>query len=378
MKSYLFDEKEYTRRLIAGGIDPVSAADVASKTACSHNLSSQDQRRALKPAALIQLPASAPTSALKSSTRHTVASQAKVASGPLLAIPRKLRAAAPKVKSTSAVAELVNEVYPLEWEETLKDAKAKIKKQQLSLFELAPWADSLRAMPNDLARSALFTVRNKSIPRVVRQSHSIFVLSRGVEITYTGIELRAGDDELVWLQVLEYAKHTPAGTPITFTFYRLCKDLGWAINGRYYAKAEECLTRLQATALQFISDRIGQLDSISLIHRFRVLGRGTKDSRCQVAMDDDMVMLFAGKYYSKFEWEKYRSLSPTARRMFDYFVSHSEPFPMLLESFRLLCGSDSERPRKWTEQTNKACEELTRSGLVKKAWVTAGRVSCDR
>ncbi|MET3120291.1 hypothetical protein AAKU64_004539, partial [Undibacterium sp. GrIS 1.8] len=198
------------------------------------------------------------------------------------------------------------------------------------------------------------------------------------QITYTGIELRADDDELVWQQVLEYAKRVPVGSPVTFTFYELCKDLGWSINGRYYDKAEMCLSRLQATALQFISGRIGRLESVSLIHRFRVLDRGKKNSRCQVEIDAEMVVLFAGKYYSKFEWEKYRSLSPTARRMFDYFVSHSEPFPMKLESFRLMCGSDSDRVKKWTEQTNKACTELNGSGLVKKTWVAGDLIYCER
>lgn len=266
----------------------------------------------------------------------------------------------------------------LEQPENLNAAKAQIKELQLSLFDLAPWSDNLRAMPNDLARASLFTVRNKRLPRVARQAHSIFVLSKGVEITYTGIELRADDDELVWQQVLEYTKRLPVGSPATFTFYQLCKDLGWSINGRYYDKAEECLSRLQATALQFISSRFGRLESVSLIHRFRVLDRGKKSSRCQVEIDDEIVMLFAGKYFSKFEWEKYRSLSPTARRMFDYFVSHSEPFPILLESFRLMCGSDSERPKKWTEQSIKACEELTNSGLVKKSWVACNKIYCDR
>lgn len=283
-----------------------------------------------------------------------------------------------KKKPSTAIAELGQKATQLEQAATLKATKAQIKELQLSLFDLAPWADNLRAMPNDLARAALFTVRNKRTPRVARQAHSIFVLSKGVEITYTGIELRADDDELVWQQVLEYAKRVPVGSPVTFTFYELCKDLGWSINGRYYDKAEECLSRLQATALQFISGRIGRLESVSLIHRFRVLDRGKKNSRCQVEIDDEMVVLFAGKYYSKFEWEKYRSLSPTARRMFDYFVSHSEPFPMLLESFRLMCGSDSDRPKKWTEQTNKACEELNGSGLVKKSWVAGDKIYCER
>lgn len=394
-----FNEEEYRKRLIAGGIDAASAAEVARKTAASRKASSLAHTAAVTAATLLQLPEPATAPAPKSLPPQTTAApspsatdeywatvyghyqqdQAKQASaGPTQPTRRERMASTSKKKPSTAVAELGQKATQLEQAATLKATKAQIKELQLSLFDLAPWADNLRAMPNDLARAALFTVRNKRTPRVARQAHSIFVLSKGVEITYTGIELRADDDELVWQQVLEYAKRVPVGSPVTFTFYELCKDLGWSINGRYYDKAEECLSRLQATALQFISGRIGRLESVSLILRFRVLDRGKKNSRCQVEIDDEMVVLFAGKYYSKFEWEKYRSLSPTARRMFDYFVSHSEPFPMLLESFRLMCGSDSDRPKKWTEQTNKACEELNGSGLVKKSWVAGDKIYCER
>ncbi|MCV5427658.1 plasmid replication initiator TrfA, partial [Escherichia coli] len=36
--------------------------------------------------------------------------------------------------------------------------------KQLTLFDIAPWPDSMRALPNDYARSALFTVKNKRQP----------------------------------------------------------------------------------------------------------------------------------------------------------------------------------------------------------------------
>nr|WP_274944948.1 plasmid replication initiator TrfA [Salmonella enterica] len=35
-----------------------------------------------------------------------------------------------------------------------------------------------------------------------------------MRITYTGLELRADDDELVWQQVLEYAKGNPWENPL--------------------------------------------------------------------------------------------------------------------------------------------------------------------
>ena len=43
--------------------------------------------------------------------------------------------------------------------------------------------------------------------------------------------------------------------PITFTFHELlARTWCWSINGRYYTKAEEGLSRLQATAMGFTSD----------------------------------------------------------------------------------------------------------------------------
>jgi len=253
-----------------------------------------------------------------------------------------------------------------------------IKAMPPSLIDVAPWPDHMRALPNDYARSALFTVRNKRAPRAALQNHPLYHLHKDVCMTYTGVELRAEDDELIWQQVLEYAKQYPLGDPITFTFYALCTDVGWSINGRYYDKAEACLSRLQASAMQFSSQRIGRLESLSLIRRFRVLDRGKRTSRCQVEIDDEIVVLFAGNHYSKFVWEKYRKLSPTARRMFDYFASHQDPYPLKLETFRLMSGSESTRPKKWREQVSQACDELRRSELVDSAWVHNDRVHCTR
>ena len=115
--------------------------------------------------------------------------------------------------------------------------------------------------------------------------HEVFHTSQDVQIYYTGIELRADDDELVWQQVLEYAKHFPLGQPVSFTLYQLCTDLDWPINGRYYQRAEECLDRLQASAIKFISKRLGSLESLSMIKRYRMVGRGSRGARCEVEIE---------------------------------------------------------------------------------------------
>lgn len=280
-----------------------------------------------------------------------------------------------KTKAVDALADRISEIKQ---KALLQHTKEDMQSMQISLFDIAPWQDSMRAMPNDYARSALFTVRNKKVAREALQQHLIFHVNKDVEITYTGIELRAEDDELVWQQILEYAKHYPAGTPTSFSMYALCNDLGWPINGRYYQKAEESLTRLQAGAIQFSSTRAGRLESLSLISRFRIVDRSKRSAKCVIELDPEILVLFAGEHYTKFIWEKYRNLKPTARRLFDYLASHRQPYALKLETFRLMCGSDSARPSKWKEQSKIACAELVESGLVKAAWVHQDEILCER
>lgn len=391
-----FDEQEYKRKLIVGGLSDSDAANLAARMAHAYRASGKSGKMINKPEE--QRGESKKDSTAISRSRRKVAKSSPGATINLseerctvidavahkvakLAQNGRSDAMAAKKQSkvcTTASSELAEKVNQVKQAALLKQTKQQIKQYQLSLFDIAPWPDTMRALPNDYARSALFTTRNKRVPREALQGKEIFHVNKDVSITYTGVELRAEDDELIWQQILEYAKRSPLGDSVSFTFYELCQDLDWSINSRYYAKAEECLSRLQASAMQFSSKRIGRLESLSLIRRFRVLNRGTRNSRCQVEIDEEMVVMFAGDHYSKFIWEKYRKLTPTARRMFDYFASHQEPFPMKLETFRLMCGSQSARPKKWREQVNEACEELYKSGLVKHAWVFNDLVHCKR
>nr|AAA17040.1 L-TrfA [Plasmid R751] len=402
-----FNEQEYRRKLIEGGL-----SEARRHRPCRpYRRRSQglgQRRRAFRPAVPSSscrtagdneaaLPPKLPTPASAAVERSERMAQESAELARTMGLPPEPRTAVNKMaeqigalaqdKRSSAMAtkkrtaggELAEKVSEAKQTALLKHTKQQIKDMQLSLFDLAPWTGSHAALPNDFGRSAIFTVRNKKVPRPALQGQSIYHVNKDVEITYTGIELRADDDELVFAQVLEYANGTALGEPVSFTFYELCQDLDWSINGRYYTRAEECLTRLQASAMQFSSQRIGRLESVSLIRRFRVLDRGKRTSRCQVEIDAEIVVLFAGDHYTKFVWEKYRKLSPNRDgRMFDYFATHKEPYPLKLETFRLMCGSDSTRPKKWREQVGEACDELRENGLVESAWVNDDLVHCKR
>lgn len=360
------DEQAYIQRLIDGGVEPNQAAEIASKTVYNSK-QSKNQEFVEECGETIGLPGIPESSTPSFNANTPTNSKAKSMTEPKQ--PKRGKDA------TKDLAEKVNEAKQAA---LLQRTKQEMKDAQMSLFDIAPWGDSMRALPNDYARSALFTVRNKRVPRAALQNHPLYTIGSDTKITYTGVELRAEDDELIWQQVMEYSKRCQLGEPVTFTFYELCKDVGWSINGRYYKKAEECLSRMQASAMQFESTRIGRLESLSLISRFSVVDRGKTTSRCQVIIDEEMVVLFAGDHYSRFIWDKYRKLSPIARRMFDYFSTHKEPFPIKLESFRLMCGSESTRPKKWREQVSSACEELSKTDLVSHAWVAEGKLFCRR
>ncbi|PSL90801.1 plasmid replication initiator TrfA [Pseudomonas sp. R9.37] len=249
---------------------------------------------------------------------------------------------------------------------------------ELSLFDIAPWDDDLRAIPNDWGRSAVFTTRNKGQKRAAYDNQLIYHYNKDVEIHYTGIELRADDDELVWQQILEYAKRSAIGVHVYFTLRQLLIDVGWHINPFYYRRAISCLNRLKATSFQISSPRHSRIKGLSLVKEFEIVTDENKRSICQVELSAHLVVLFANDHYSKVIWVKYRELSPTARRLFDWCVTHKSPYPLKLETFRLICGSESTRPKKWSEQTRAACKELEEAGLVKKTWVEKGFIHCTR
>lgn len=239
---------------------------------------------------------------------------------------------------------------------------------QLDLIFNAVLHDNERFIPNDYARSSLFTARNKKEPRRTLQHEKLFHLheGQGVSIIYTGIELRAEDDEIIWLQIMHYAKRVPLGDPFEFSVKDLVRDVGWAKNGRYYDKARECISRLKANeVLVFNEKAYGKSGAISLIDKWTAVNDAEgKPTKYRVWVDRNLIVLFAGNTFTNHSWETYRSLSPVARRLADYIESHRQPFPLRIERFRKMCGSTSKTCYGWRRTVREACDEIRTSGIA--------------
>lgn len=235
--------------------------------------------------------------------------------------------------------------------------------------QLPMWPDEVRAHPNESCRAALFTVR-RARKRKSYLDESIFVVGDGA-IRYTGFELRAENDELVWLQILHYAKTLPLGQWVEFTPYQFCQDIGWTATGPNYKLLRDCLLRLKATALTIESKRLKGGIALSLIGDFSWRDDGGKPrSKYMVQMPTEIREWFGDTNFTRLNWAIYRTLPPVARRLYDYAASHRDPYALKAETIFQLCGSDAESLENFRKVLRRAVKSLDESGLLKKIDMT--------
>jgi len=225
--------------------------------------------------------------------------------------------------------------------------------------QLPLWANSLRCLPNEIFRSALFTARNRRQPRThYKKAVEIAVIGEG-RITYKGEELRQ-DDETVWLQLIHLAKEYSLGQFVEFTPYSFCKAIGWPICKASYERLRACLDRMQATALAIYSKRLKEGVSLSMIPVFAWQNEAKqtlKKYRVQVA--PQLVELFGDLHYTQLEWAQRLGLPDgIATWLHGYYASHREPYPIKLDTIKTGAGMTTERPAKVRELIERALNEL--------------------
>ena len=205
---------------------------------------------------------------------------------------------------------------------------------------LPEWPEGQRAMPNEILRSALFNCRNRREPRRFMKEEEIAVIGDG-QVIYRGEELRQ-DDELVWLHLLHLVKKIPLGECVEFTPYSFVRALSWPVKGQSYERLRICLSRMQATAIRIQSKRLGCFVSVSLIQMFRSKNERMENlTRWQVWVGKEMRLLFDEEFLTRMNWETRKSLPDgIASKLFGYWASHREPFPVKISTLKRLCSSE--------------------------------------
>jgi hypothetical protein len=239
--------------------------------------------------------------------------------------------------------------------------------------------DNHRVLPNDFARSCLFTARHPKTQRKYLHSENLFHINKNIEILYTGQELRAVDDELIWMQLVHYCLKSPLSSYVEFKVRKLIQDIGWKETGAYYQKVRESLSRMKATEI-FVknSSAYGLSAGISLINNYVASGNSSDSQPTiyNISIDKSLIILFAGNTFTNLPWEKYKKLSTTTRRLADYALSHKYPNPIDIVSFLKMCGSDRvySPPKTRTTAAERCCKEIVKAGLVKEAFINKGKI----
>jgi len=244
---------------------------------------------------------------------------------------------------------------------------------EVRIIQLPFWPKQTRALPNDLARSALFTVQNRKQTR--KHLHQAEVAAFGdIKLRYTGEQLRQ-DDEDVWLAIQHLARNRPIQEPVVFRPIDMVRSLGWAIKGQSYTRLKGTIVRLKATDLQ-VQCSVGLFGG-SLIQTY-AFSRDEGDianfdvditdmldkGYWAIWLDQHISQLFRPDTYTLIDWEQRRQLAPLAKWLHSYFKGHSDPFPIKVATIQKMCGTNAVNLFHFRDDLKRALNRLQQIGFL--------------
>ena len=249
-------------------------------------------------------------------------------------------------------------------------------------FQLSLWGDDKRMQPNDTVRSALFTARQTKVPREFIKRQQVFSPDPTIKIVYTGEELRAGSDEIIWMQLLQYARDLPIGEMRTFNINQLCVDIGWATkaaNDAYYEIVYESIERLASGMIKVVSERHGKAAYMPMIVLHRSDEQINKNpTKFMYSIHPDLILLVAGKTVTHLEWAPMKTLNPTQQRLYGYIASHRDPLPLKVVDFHKMCSSLNQNMSSFRQEIKKALDKFVKEGLIIRGWIADGEIHFER
>lgn len=232
----------------------------------------------------------------------------------------------------------------------------------VNVIQLPLWPEQRRGVPNDLVRGALFTVGNSRTQRSFLRNSLVATLS-GIEIRYTGEELRQ-DDQDVFLQLVHLARLVPLGVPVTFTAHAMLQALKWNPNVRSYARLRDTIARLKATGLEVRCDKRGYSGSLIRDFSWKDDATGDRARLWAVRLEPEIAALFGHVAYSQIEWEQRLALGNLAKWLHSFYHTHRRPAAVKVDTIRKLCGSATKDLSKFRQLLRDALQELRAIGFL--------------
>ena len=208
--------------------------------------------------------------------------------------------------------------------------------------------------PKVILASALFTTRNNNQPRELFKNRQIAVAPGFGSIRYQGEELRYNDMR-VWQSIIELSRiheiHRNDHTLKT-TIYELLMLTGWKTGGQSYLNLKECLQRLKATSISFVSESGDAMQSVSLIARFAI----TERAELEVSLDPEIYKLFH-KNIALLNSKELNDVPALARKVFE-IIKADPSEPLSVAQYMELSGNKYKLLRQFKAKLIPALNQL--------------------
>lgn len=230
---------------------------------------------------------------------------------------------------------------------------------QLDLFP--DWQDGNAAMPNTIARSALFAPINRGRRKFVNNEQ---VASRAdVTIYYKGDQLDMGDAD-VFAQTIRLIEKFDLGTDVEILPYGFLRGMGRPTGGSAKKWLDKSFERLTEGTL-----KVDTKEYKVVLHLIDEYFYDKVRDKHFVRVNKKVAELFKKERYGLFDWEKRKQIGlGLTKWMQTYIRSNSGPQRVGIERLQEWCGKKNRQKSKFRADLKETFKELERLGLVKPGW----------
>jgi len=237
-------------------------------------------------------------------------------------------------------------------------AAVKVVPVPVEVTTLPVCPSTVRAVPNDILRSALFAAIQGKTRRHL--NNEVIASVDGVEIKFKGDQLDQADMD-VWEHAIHLLRGVEVGSSVNFNANSFLKGIGRHTGAHDYEWLDKAITRLIACAV--------------IIKNERRTFKGSFITCCiddgitgeyQLTLNAATLALYGDTNWTGIEWGQRQKLmrKPLAQWLHSYYSSHAKPYPVKVETLRDLSGSAAKKLFHFREKLRIALDDLKDCGAI--------------